>query len=83
MTPKPCKSVPCSPLPDSLTHERVLNAHQAAELCGLSVGTLRRMQRAGKLPPAIRVSERRLGWRVRDLLDYLTNSVVSTKELIT
>jgi predicted DNA-binding transcriptional regulator AlpA len=58
-------------LPDSLTPERILSAAQAAQFIGLSRPTLNRMRRAGKLPPAIQISERRIGWRVRDLVEYL------------
>lgn len=58
-------------LPDGLGLERVLSVHQAAELFGVSVATFRRQHRAGKTPPPIRLSERRLGWRVRDLLEHL------------
>ena len=59
-------------LPDSLDHERVLNAAQAAELFGVSIATFRRQHWAGNTPPPIRLSERRLGWRVRDLLEHLS-----------
>jgi predicted DNA-binding transcriptional regulator AlpA len=58
-------------LPNSLTPERILSAAQAARFIGLSRPTLNRMKRAGKLPPAIRISERRIGWRVRDLIEHL------------
>lgn len=59
-------------LPDGLGQERVLSAHQAAELYGVSIATFRRQHWAGKTPPPIRLSERRLGWRVRDLLEHLS-----------
>ena len=58
-------------LPDSLTPERFLSAAQAARFIGLSRPTLNRMKRAGKLPPAIQISERRIGLRVRDLIEHL------------
>jgi predicted DNA-binding transcriptional regulator AlpA len=59
-------------LPDSLALDRVLSAGQCAELCGVSLATFRRQHRIGRLPPPIRFSERRLGWRVRDLLEHLS-----------
>ena len=52
-------------LPDGLGQERILSAQQAADLFGVSVTTFRRQHWAGKLPPAIQLSDRRLGWRVR------------------
>lgn len=58
-------------LPDVLGQERVLSAQQAAELFGVSIATFRRQYWAGKTPPALRISDRRLGWRVKDLLEHL------------
>ena len=58
-------------LPDSLTTERILSAAQAARFIGLSRPTLNRMRRAGKLPSPLQLSERRIGWRVRDLIEHL------------
>ena len=58
-------------LPNSLGLERILSAHQAAELLGISVATFRRQYWAGKTPSAVQVSDRRLGWRVRDLIEHL------------
>jgi predicted DNA-binding transcriptional regulator AlpA len=58
-------------LPESLTAERILRAAQAAQLYGVSIATFRRLKRAGKLPPSLQLSERRIGWRVRDLIEHL------------
>jgi len=58
-------------LPDSLTPERILSAAQAAQFIGISRSTFTRMRRAGKLPPSLQLSERRIGWRVRDLIEHL------------
>ena len=54
-------------LPDDLRYERILNFRQAAELKGVSVATLRRQHKAGKLS-VVQLSDRRLGLRVRDLI---------------
>ncbi len=67
-------------LPLVLEQERILSAEQAAELFGVSVSTFRRLHRAGKLPPAVQISERRLGWRVRDLIAHLEFCRVSREE---
>lgn len=61
-----------STLPETLDAERVLSARQGAELLSISLATYRRLHRAGKLPPAIQLSERRLGWRVRDLIEHIS-----------
>jgi predicted DNA-binding transcriptional regulator AlpA len=58
-------------LPESLNAERILSAAQAAQLYGVSIATFRRLKSAGKLPPAIQLSERRIGWRVRDLIERI------------
>jgi predicted DNA-binding transcriptional regulator AlpA len=58
-------------LPDNLSLERVLSAKQGADFVGLSVSQFRRQQWAGKLPPAIQLSTRRVGWKVRDLIEHL------------
>jgi predicted DNA-binding transcriptional regulator AlpA len=60
-------------LPADLTAERILSTAQAAQLRGVSVATFRRLVRAGKLPPPLQLSERRIGWRVRDLLAHLND----------
>lgn len=67
-------TIAANTLPDILSHERVLNARQAAELLSVSIATYRRLYTAGKLPHAIQLSERRLGWRVRDLIDHLNDN---------
>lgn len=61
-----------STLPEGFAAERILNAQQAAELFGVSISTFRRLYWAGKLPPPIRPSERRIGWRARDLILHLS-----------
>jgi predicted DNA-binding transcriptional regulator AlpA len=58
-------------IPDILTPERILSVAQGAQLYGISVATFRRLKRAGKLPPSLQLSERRIGWRVRDLIEHL------------
>lgn len=64
-------------LPDSLESKRVLSARQAAELLGVSLSTFRRQHWTKKLPPSIKVGERRLGWRASDLLTLIEERAVS------
>lgn len=66
------------PLPDFLETERLLSARQAADLLSISTVTFRRQYWAGKLPSALRVSERRLAWRTRDLLRHLDENASVT-----
>jgi predicted DNA-binding transcriptional regulator AlpA len=54
------------PLPTIFANDRVLSAKQMAALFGVSIATIRRLHRRGALPPAIQLSERRIGWRAGD-----------------
>jgi predicted DNA-binding transcriptional regulator AlpA len=49
----------------------VLPELEAAQHIGLSVSTLRRMRYAGVGPVYVRLSERRIGYRITALDDYL------------
>lgn len=40
-------------------------------MCGLSVSTFRRLRDKRAIPAPIRLSERRLGWRIGDLQDWM------------
>jgi predicted DNA-binding transcriptional regulator AlpA len=55
-------------LPAAFDGSRILNVQQMAELYGVSVATIRRMYRRGTLPGAVRIGERRIGWRAKDAL---------------
>lgn len=54
-----------------LARRCVLDTKDAAAFIGLSVPTLRRMKDRNAIPAPIRLSERRLGWRIGDLSDWL------------
>jgi predicted DNA-binding transcriptional regulator AlpA len=64
---------PHGPLPDAFNNARILSAKQMAELWGVSLSTLRRLHSRGRLPPAIQLSERRIGWRAGDALAALAS----------
>jgi predicted DNA-binding transcriptional regulator AlpA len=55
-------------IPSHLENDRILSIQQAAALYGVSVSTLRRLRRDRKLPPAIQIGVRRIGWKASDLL---------------
>ena len=54
-------------LPPSFARNRILSAAEAARYWGVSLPHWRRMGRDGKVPKSIRISERRIGWRVGEL----------------
>jgi predicted DNA-binding transcriptional regulator AlpA len=55
-------------LPSHLENDRILSAEQVSTMFGISISTLRRLRRAGRFPPEVRLGERRIGWRAADLL---------------
>jgi predicted DNA-binding transcriptional regulator AlpA len=58
-------------LPPDVARQRVLDERTAAEFVGLSHPSLERLRKAGTAPRHVRLSERRLGYRVCDLLAWL------------
>jgi predicted DNA-binding transcriptional regulator AlpA len=58
-------------LPMELSRQRVLNSGEAAKFVGLSLPHWRRLYRAGKVPRPLQLGERKLGWRIGDLVDFL------------
>lgn len=57
-------------LPPEIARRRIMKTRDAAAFCGLSVNTLRNMREAGTIPAPLHLSERRIGWRIGDLLDW-------------
>jgi predicted DNA-binding transcriptional regulator AlpA len=54
-----------------LEHLRVISRAEAWRLCGLSPDTWHRLEARGETPPITRLSERRLGYRLTDLQQWL------------
>lgn len=67
---------------DDFDSVRVLSKPETLKLLGLSGETWYRMQRAGQLPPATQISDRRIGYRLLDLkawLDQRRRGAVATE----
>jgi predicted DNA-binding transcriptional regulator AlpA len=62
---------PLDQLPEKLALKCVLRASDAAHFCGVSLSHFRRLHSRGKLPRPIKLGERRLGWRLGDLVAWL------------
>ena len=60
-------------LPVEIARHRILTTGDAAAFWGVSVVQWRRMYRQNCIPPPIRISTRKLGWRVGDLVDALAS----------
>ena len=58
-------------LPAEIARSRVLSTRDAAEFCGYDVQAWRRMLHEGTIPTPIQLSERKRGWRVGDLVDFV------------
>ena len=58
-------------LPIELSRSRILDSSQASEFVGISLPHWRRMYRSGTAPKPILIGERKYGWRLGDLIDWL------------
>jgi predicted DNA-binding transcriptional regulator AlpA len=58
-------------LPTDLARYKVLNTAEAAAFCNFSIPHWRRLYRAKDVPPPLKLSTRKLGWRLGDLVDWL------------
>jgi predicted DNA-binding transcriptional regulator AlpA len=58
-------------LPPELARNRILGSADAAAFWGVSLPHWRRMYRLGQVPKPIKLSLRKYGWRVGDLVDAL------------
>ncbi|MFK5599102.1 helix-turn-helix transcriptional regulator [Methylobacterium sp. HMF5984] len=50
---------------------RVLPEHEFARLAGITPTTFRRLRARGETPPSIRLSPRRRGYRMADVMTWL------------
>ena len=65
-------------VPDSLNRERLLDTAQAAEFCGFSVPHFRRLYKAHKVPAPIRIGERKYGWHLSGLINFVASNARAT-----
>ena len=64
----------CIPTPDlDLAGDRILTRREVADLSGLSESTLERMEREKVGPRCIRLTPRRVGYRLSDYRDWLVS----------
>jgi predicted DNA-binding transcriptional regulator AlpA len=57
--------------PDTLDDLRVLPEHETIKLAGVSKPTWDRLRARGETPPLVRISRRRIGYRVSDLKKWI------------
>jgi len=58
--------------------ESYLSQKEITIKLGISISTLWRLRRAGDFPEPVRVSERRVVWRLGDVENYLNSRQVGT-----
>ena len=58
-------------LPPDVAHQRVLNEREAAKFLSLSPISLERLRKSGSGPRHVQLTERRLGYRISSLLQWL------------
>jgi predicted DNA-binding transcriptional regulator AlpA len=54
-----------------MSYQKILRPKSLAETLGISLTTLWRLEKAGKLPPKIRIGSRSVGWRSDQIQDML------------
>ena len=57
--------------------DQMLTTQEAAAFCGFSVSHWRQMFRTGQAPPPIRLSERKLVWRLNDLRAWIASKAAA------
>jgi predicted DNA-binding transcriptional regulator AlpA len=58
-------------LPADVVRHRVLDTAEAAEFCKFSVAHWRRLHRSNQVPSPVRLSTRKYGWRIGDLVEWI------------
>jgi predicted DNA-binding transcriptional regulator AlpA len=59
------------PLPYELARDPILGTAQAAIAVNQSPVHVRRLVRAGKFPPPLKIGDRKLGWRTSTITRYI------------
>ena len=59
---------------DRIAMKRLVGSTEAADFLNFSLGHFRKLYRAGKVPAPIRLSERKLAWRISDLAAFVARS---------
>lgn len=65
------------PLADAhsqIAMSRVVGSAEAAAFCNYSLAHWLRLTRAGKTPTPVRLSTRKLGWRIGSLVDFVNDA---------
>ena len=58
-------------LPEILARQRILNSAEAAQFIGLGIDRFRQLYRVGLAPKPILIGERKFGWKLGTLIDWI------------
>ncbi len=58
-------------LPESIARHRILSTEETAKFIGHSIPHVRRLYRSGAMPAPIRLSARKLGWKIGVIIDWI------------
>ena len=62
-------------LPEALARQRILSTTEAAQFVGLGIDRFRDLYRLGKVPKPILIGERKFGWKLGTLIDWIDERV--------
>jgi predicted DNA-binding transcriptional regulator AlpA len=54
-----------------IASHRVVSMKEAAAFLGISLPTFKRLRAKGRMPNPVRLSERKLGWRIASLVEFI------------
>jgi prophage regulatory protein len=60
-------------IPSDLNRERLLDTKQTAEFLVMSIPHFRRLYRAKKVPSPIKIGDRKYGWQLGILIDFVAS----------
>ena len=59
--------------------QRLISSAEVAKILNFSPAHIRRLARAQRLPPAIKIGSRKLGWRMADIQALASGKSIVTK----
>jgi hypothetical protein len=67
-------------IPEGIESHRVVDEASAASIIGVSTGYLRTLRRSGKGPSHVQLGTRRVGYRLKALVDWVDARTVNPVE---
>jgi prophage regulatory protein len=68
---------PSPKLPTDLLHDRLINTSEAAAFAGFSESHWRALVRTGRAPQPIRLSTRKMGWKISALRAWIDQAATA------